>query len=154
MYAPARKQAGALTASHKEQIWNFNRSFHRRKKLPCILTAKSAYIPQTATDSGRYLPHSALLDGSVTMPAFGVSINEFTVNAMKSGIWVEFAYSSQQKSEGMEFEKLLVEVKPDYMGFNVNRYNSGYGYAGRCYYIDLRGKSMQSFYNFLCSELK
>lgn len=97
---------------------------------------------------------SALLDGSVTMPAFGVSINEFTVNAMKSGIWVEFAFSSQQKSEGMEFEKLLVEVKPDYMGFNVNRYNSGYGYAGRCYYIDLRGKNMQSFYDFLCSELK
>lgn len=97
---------------------------------------------------------SALLDGSVTMPAFGVSINEFTVNAMKSGIWVEFAFSSQQKSEGMEFEKLLVEVKPDYMGFNVNRYNSGYGYAGRCYYIDLRGKSMQSFYNFLCSKFK
>ncbi len=97
---------------------------------------------------------SALLDGSVTMPAFGVSINDYTVSAIKSGKWVEFAYSSQQKSEGMEFEKLLVEVKPDYMGFNVNRYNSGYGYAGRCYYIDLRGKSMQSFYNFLCSELK
>lgn len=97
---------------------------------------------------------NALLEGSVTMPAFGVSINNYTLNAMKSGKWVEFAFSSPQKSGKMEFEKLLVEVKPDYMGFNVNRYNTGYGYAGRCYYIDLRGKSMQSFYNFLCSELK
>ena len=97
---------------------------------------------------------NSLLDGSVTMPAFGVSINDYTLGAMKSGKWVEFVYSSQQKSGGMEFEKLLIEVKPDYMGFNVNRYNSDCGYAGRCYYIDLRGKSMQSFYNFICSELK
>ena len=31
---------------------------------------------------------SALLDGSVTMPAFGVSINDYTLGAMKSGKWV------------------------------------------------------------------
>ena len=90
-----------------------------------------------------------MLKGSVVMPAFGVSINSYTVNAMKSGVWVEFGFSRSREINGMPFEKLLVEVKPSHMGFNVNRYMSECGCAGRCFYIDLRGGNMSAFSDFL-----
>lgn len=92
---------------------------------------------------------SALLSNSIVMPAFGVSINEYTVQAMQKGVWVEFAFAKQYTIDEMPFEKLLVEVRPEFMGFNVARYTKEYGYAGRCFYIDLRGNDMHDFYSFL-----
>jgi len=90
-----------------------------------------------------------LLCGAHQMPAYGVSLNKETVKAMKSGLWTEFVFDGERKSNGMPFEKLLVNVVPDYYGFNLIRYNSEYGYDGRCFYVDLVNKDMSKFYNVL-----
>ena len=90
---------------------------------------------------------NSMLDGSVTMPAFGVSLNEYTVNAMKNGVWVEFGFGEEMTIDEMPFEKLLVEVKPENKGFNVIRYVKSSGYTGRCYYINLREGDMSAFYS-------
>lgn len=95
---------------------------------------------------------SALLTGSIVMPAYGVSIDRYTVQAMQKGVWVEFAFAEQYTIGEMPFKKLLVEVRPEFMGFNVVRYTEGDGYAGRCFYIDLRGKDMHDFYKFIAKE--
>lgn len=94
---------------------------------------------------------SNMLAQSLTMPAFGVSLNDYTVNAMKSGVWVEFSYGRELSIHEMPFEKLLVEVKPEYKSFNVIRYLPQYGYAGRCFYLDLQGEDMSAVYNLLTS---
>ena len=90
-----------------------------------------------------------MLENSVVMPAFGVSIDEHTTRAMQSGVWVEFCFKKPLTIGDMPFEKLLIDVRPEYMGFNVSRYNADHGYQGRCYYIDLRGGNMSAFYNFI-----
>lgn len=82
------------------------------------------------------------------MPAFGVSIDSLTREEMKEGIWVEFLFEKETECDGMPFERLLVAVKPDYHGFNLIRFTSG-GYNGRCFYLDLREKTMQNFYSML-----
>ena len=86
---------------------------------------------------------------SVTMPAFGVSLNEHTAKAVLEGVWAEFCFAGRLESEGMPFERLLIEAKPEYCGFNVNRYLPEYGYQGRCFYIDLHGGTMHNFYDTL-----
>ncbi len=92
---------------------------------------------------------NGMLEGSIVMPAFGVSLNEHTLNAMKNGVWVEFGFGEETVIGEMPFEKLLVEVRPEYKGFNVIRYMQNCGYSGRCYYIDLREGDMSGFYNYL-----
>lgn len=90
-----------------------------------------------------------MIEGAHQMPALGVSINKLTLQEMQKNLWVEFAFSKQYECCGMSFEKLLVAVNKDYYGFNLIRYNTEYGYEGRCYYIDLVGKNMSEFYELL-----
>lgn len=90
-----------------------------------------------------------MIDGAHEMPAFGVSINNLTMEARSEGLWVEFAFDKTYESNGMPYEKLLIEVRQGYQGFNINRYNSQYGYDGRCFYYDLVNKNMDNFYNIL-----
>ena len=51
---------------------------------------------------------NTLCDCTREMPAFGVSLNDETVAAMKKGIWVEFAFDKQYSHNDLKFEKLLV----------------------------------------------
>ncbi len=81
------------------------------------------------------------------MPAYGVSLNAETLQAVKRGRWVEFDFGQTYCSNGMPFERLLVNVEKEYQGFNVVRYNAENGYDGRCFYFDLNGKDMSDFYN-------
>lgn len=90
-----------------------------------------------------------MICGAHDMPAFGVSLNKETVKALNSGLWVEFIYDKQYESNGMPFEKLLVNVQKGFYGFNIIRYNSDSGYDGRCFYYDLVGQNMDSFYDIL-----
>lgn len=92
---------------------------------------------------------SELLDGAHYMPAFGVSIHRYTVEALKSGLWVEFDYGKLYQSYGLDFEKLLINVVPEDMGFNIIRYTEEYGYDGRCFYFDLNNKNSSAFYDIL-----
>ena len=90
-----------------------------------------------------------MIDGAHDMPAFGVSLDRYTKEEMKKGLWVEFGFGKVLECNGMPFEKLLVSVEKDSQGFNLIRYNTNCGYDGRCFYLDLVGKNMGNFYDFL-----
>ena len=90
-----------------------------------------------------------MTDGARDMPAFGVSLNSETLKVLKSGIWVEFYFGKVYESNGMPYEKLLINVQKSSYGFNLIRYNSQGGYYGRCFYYDLAGNTMDDFYDIL-----
>lgn len=87
------------------------------------------------------------------MPAFGVALNDEVNNQKKKGLFVEFIFDSMMEYDEMPFCRLLVEVSPDYSGFNIIRYYDG-GYNGRCFYISLENYTMESFYDFLLTNLQ
>lgn len=91
-----------------------------------------------------------LLSNARQMPAFGVSLDGDTRTAMREGLWVEFDFGKKLWYSQMSFEKLLVQVVSSHSGFNIIRYNSTDGYAGRCYYFALNG-DMSQFYDVLQS---
>ena len=92
---------------------------------------------------------NSMIFGAHEMPAYGVSLNDETVKAMKSGVWAEFSFGKTLSSGGMPYEKLLVNVEPQWTGFNIIRYTAKHGYDGRCFYYDLVNKDMSSFYDCL-----
>ena len=91
-----------------------------------------------------------LLSNARRMPAFGVSLDKDTREAMAEGLWVEFDFGKKITYAEMDFEKLLMQVVASHSGFNLIRYNSKDGYVGRCYYFDLGG-TMNDFYDILIS---
>lgn len=104
------------------------------------------------------LPYNQIVEGwkeltktAREMPAFGVSLDNETVEAMKAGLWVEFVFDKQYSHSAMTFEKLLVRVEKSWQGFNIVRYNTQGGYSGRCYFLDLIGKDMSKFYDILAN---
>ena len=107
---------------------------------------------QNDVQYGKIVAGWLALTGDVhEMPAFGVSLDKETRNAMSAGLWVEFVFDKQYVHNEMPFEKLLVKVEKQSQGFNVIRYNAKEGYSGRCYYFDLLGRDMANFYNILCN---
>jgi hypothetical protein len=95
---------------------------------------------------------SNLFEGSREMPAFGVSLDKETKNAMKKGVWVEIIYKTKTKHREMDFDSLLFEVNGEYTGINVIRGNDSV-YEGRCFYFDLN-KNMTSFLNYINNLIK
>ena len=88
-----------------------------------------------------------MLENSHQTPAFGVSIDDLTRQELKKGVWLEFSFSQTCYNSDMPFEKLLINVQPEFCGFNVIR-NHQNQYEGRCFYINL-SKDMTSLYNLL-----
>ena len=89
------------------------------------------------------------INGALEMPAYGVSLNNLTVQEMQKNLWLEFDFGKRLEHNEMPFEKLLVHVDKGYYGFNLIRYNSAVGYDGRCFYLDLNGKNMDNLYELL-----
>ena len=83
------------------------------------------------------------------MPAFGVALNNETIDAKTLGLWVEFVFAKQQTHSSMTFEKLLIKIEKEHQGFNIIRYNSETGYSGRCYFINLVDSNMAQFYDLI-----
>lgn len=92
-----------------------------------------------------------MIEHSYQMPAFGVSLDGETRKAVLCGNWIEFGFREVFYCNEMPFEKLLVQVVDDFEGFNLIRYNSAYGYDGRCYYINLNHRNMRKFSQSLAS---
>ncbi|MDE5721825.1 MAG: hypothetical protein K2I30_03690 [Clostridia bacterium] len=107
------------------------------------------YSPHTDGYKSILKGWTAMIENAHLMPAFGVSLNNETVKAMKKGLWVEFDFNKLYESNGLPYEKLLIEVNSGYSGFNLIRYMQEYGYDGRCFYYDLVSKDMSSLYNLL-----
>ena len=85
-------------------------------------------------------------------PAFGVSIDNLTRADKKTGVWVEFNFDGTHEFAGMPYEKLLINIQPNFYGFNIIRFNNN-KYDGRCYYLNL-AKTSDDFYNYLISLKK
>ena len=76
-------------------------------------------------------------------PAFGVSLHNETLEAMKSGLWIEFNFNKTISHNDMPFDSLLIQVVGDYTGFNIIRkYDNKYD--GRCFYVDLIDTDLSS----------
>lgn len=90
-----------------------------------------------------------MIDGAHDMPAFGVSIDRYTREELKKGLWVEFDFGKVISCNGMPFERLLIQVEKSFQGFNLIRYDAVHGYDGRCFYFDLVGKNMDDLYDLL-----
>ena len=69
------------------------------------------------------------------MPAFGVSIHEETLNAMKEGEWLKLNYNAEMDKDGLLFKSLVFRLE-ECQGFNLIRLY-GERYDGRCIYLDL-----------------
>lgn len=78
-----------------------------------------------------------MTEKAIEMPAFGVSLNSYTLEQLKRGLWVEFVFEKETYHCEMPFLKLLVNIVSDYKGFNIIRYTKEDGYFGRCYYLQL-----------------
>ena len=89
-----------------------------------------------------------MLQDSYTMPAFGVSIHTETLNAIKNGVWLKLQYNGTQNVDEMPFDELLIEINPEFSGFNIIRGNKGI-YDGRCYYVNLTNNTMQELYQYI-----
>ena len=87
------------------------------------------------------------IEGSRQMPAYGVSIHEHTIEAMKSGFWIKFIFDKVIVKSGMPFDSLLINVTKDCYGINIIRGLDG-RYEGRCYYLDF-DKTLDELYNFI-----
>lgn len=90
-----------------------------------------------------------MIDGARMMPAYGVSLNRETLQALNGGLWVEFVFSGVYECDGMPFEKLLIQIEKSFTGFNLVRFNTEYGYDGRCFYYDLVNKNTDNLYDIL-----
>lgn len=82
-----------------------------------------------------------MIDGGHDMPAFGVSLDTETRNVMSAGVWLEFVFDKTHEYNDMPFESLLIELNPEYSGFNLIRKVDD-KYEGRCFYISLVDKDM------------
>ena len=91
---------------------------------------------------------NTMLVDSHPMPAFGVSLDSETKLAITNGVWLRLIYNNTIWVDGMNFDELLIQVNPEFSGFNIIRGNNGV-YEGRCYYIDLNNNSMKTLYNYL-----
>ena len=89
-----------------------------------------------------------MCDKSYFSPAYGVSINEYTLNEMKKGLWFEMVFNEKRTFAEMPFEKLLINIKPDFYGFNLIRYSNGL-YDGRCFYLNLNNNSKEFYKNLM-----
>lgn len=90
------------------------------------------------------------ISDAVSMPAFGVSIDSLTKEAIKSGLWLKFIYDETLIINEMPFDTLLIEIKEDLSGVNIIRGNNDV-YQGRCFYLDLNGNNFNDLYNYLYS---
>ncbi|MBQ7797946.1 MAG: hypothetical protein IJ371_02360 [Clostridia bacterium] len=91
-----------------------------------------------------------VLQDSHALPAFGVSIHTETLKAIQKGVWLKLQYNGTQYVNGKSFDELLIEVQPNFCGFNIIRGNKGV-YEGRCFYIDLIDNTMKPIY-YLINE--
>lgn len=93
------------------------------------------------------------INDCLEMPAYCVSLDSDTKNALKSDVWLEFCFPKIFEYEGMDFQKLLVNVKSKNLGCDLIRYNPDLGYEGRCYHLRLNG-DMSEIYNCIINLKK
>ena len=82
------------------------------------------------------------------MPALGVAINGETIEAIKTGVWIEFVFDEVCSYNEMPFEAILFNVQQNVGGVNIIRKMDG-EYVGRCFYVDFTSKNMNELYKLI-----
>ena len=90
-----------------------------------------------------------LCDKAYFSPSLAIAKNNEVYTNIRHGIWLEFRYNTPQEYADMDFDKLLIQIKPSMYGFNIIR-GKGEDYEGRCYYLNLNNDTTK-FYKFLKS---
>ncbi len=99
-------------------------------------------------DSFEHKFHSMTADG-YEMPALGVSLDAMVKTAMAEGLWLKFDYSRTKTHREMPFDRLAVQLRPEYSGLEFVRGNGG-TYSGRDYYYSLKkGQTAAELCEFL-----
>ncbi len=88
------------------------------------------------------------ISNACQMPAYGVSLDNLTKEEMKKGFWLEFKFDQTFVLNEMPFDSLLVKIEQNCFGVNLIRGNDGI-YEGRCFYLDLNGKTFDDLYKYL-----
>ena len=91
-----------------------------------------------------------LFENSHTLPALGVVFDEEFKEDVKNGVFVSLKFDGVFEINDLPFEELFFRVNPDVYGFNLFRSNHGI-VQGRCIYVDLDGKTMQEFSDYVNS---
>ncbi len=81
-------------------------------------------------------------------PAFGVANNDITLKELQKGLWFEMEFNNTCFFAEMPFNKLLINVKPDFYGFNLIRFHEN-GYDGRCLFLNTHNSSTKFYNNLL-----
>lgn len=76
-----------------------------------------------------------IFSSSRVMPAFGVSLHDETLNALKQDNWLQIDFNQEISKNGLPFSSLLFKLEIT-SGFNLIRLYNG-KYEGRCIYLDL-----------------
>lgn len=89
-----------------------------------------------------------LFEGSHTMPALAVVFGNDFQESLKEGSFVSLKFGQEVQINDLPFDELFFKVSPDAYGFNLFRGNHGV-VQGRCIYVDLNGKTMQEFSDYV-----
>ncbi len=109
--------------------------FNHLSKMEVIQNSKSVNYSKEDVNFDKI--KTALLqsfDTARLMPAFGVSLHNETLKALKSGKWIKLTFDTQMTLMQLPFDELLINLD-DVSGSNLIRKYNG-KYDGRCIYID------------------
>lgn len=77
------------------------------------------------------------------LPALAVSIHEYTISEMQSGVWIQINLKREIVLDGLPFDALLFKAEKT-GGINLIRRHNG-KYEGRCIYLDLDREIFDNF---------
>lgn len=117
-------------------------SFGYYKNVKSFVANKEDLLPK--------LQH--LFDKAYFAPALAVITPKDFEKLIKNGYWVEFVFNKATYFADMPFDKLIIEIKPKMLGFNVMRNYNG-NYDGRCFYLNLHNYTTE-LYEFLVDTLQ
>lgn len=93
-----------------------------------------------------------LLLDSYTSPALGICMDSQVQEERQAGVWIEWTFSNTHSYNDLPYDKLMINIQPDYFGFNILRNYKG-KYEGRCIYLNLSHNS-SDFYEYIMSTYK
>jgi len=77
-----------------------------------------------------------ILEGSYTTPSYITANHKDIIKAKEKGLWLEFFFECCQSYKDLEFDSLLVNIKPKYNFINFIRCKDG-EYSGKCINFNL-----------------
>ena len=138
-----------MPKSDYKEYENIQTSFDDSVEIDVIVNdSEKSFSKESSEYYSILFEFKQLIYGSYEMPALGVSVDEWTREEMKSGVWLEFEFASVAYNNELPFDALLIKVEEESGGFNVIRRYEG-KYEGRCFYISLVDTTTRNLYYYL-----